>query len=277
MALRLKEITGINREADGSERVIMATSSLDARILEKYHRSPGEQRRTADLLRLIPPGHGTVLDAGARDGFYSALLAERFISVTALDLVKPPLRMERVQCVEGDITQLKYPDRNFDVVFCTEVLEHVAALEKACAELMRVAKCFIIIGVPYRQDTRIGRTTCGLCGNIGPPWGHVNVFDELKLERLFRPWIAVEKSFVGESRERTNELASWLMDLGGNPWGEYENQNCIHCGGRLFAPDNRCFRQKMLAAAGFRITKIATLFSRPHGNWIHIVFRRNDS
>jgi SAM-dependent methyltransferase len=245
------------------------------RFLEDHHRSAAEKGRTEDLLSLIPSGHTTVLDAGARDGYYSALLAQRFDSVTSLDLLNPPLTMERVLCVQGDITSLDFPDRFFDIVFCTEVLEHVPALEKACAELMRVANHVIIVGVPYRHDIRISRTTCGSCGKIGPPWGHVNSFDEAKLERLFQPWITVKKNFVGVDREKTNALAAWLMDLGGNPWGVYENQTCIHCGGPLAAPENRSLMQKVFAATALRLAKLTTKFSQPHGNWIHIVFQRN--
>jgi 2-polyprenyl-3-methyl-5-hydroxy-6-metoxy-1,4-benzoquinol methylase len=104
---------------------MLTKCSLDVGFLEEYHRSPSEQSRTADLLRLIPSGYETALDAGARDSFYSTLIAERFASVTSFDLIKPPLTMDRVHCVEGDITHLNDPDRKFDVVLCTDVLEHL--------------------------------------------------------------------------------------------------------------------------------------------------------
>lgn len=275
-ARRTEGYDGCHKDENPATNAAGARSSPDERILDEYHRSGSEQSRTADLLRLIPRTYTTVLDAGARDGYYSALLAEHFASVTSLDLIKPQLMVDHVLCVQGDITQLDYPDRSFDVVFCTEVLEHVPAVEKACAELMRVAKHVIIIGVPYRQDIRIGRTTCGLCGKIGPPWGHVNSFDQLKLQRLLHPWVLVKTSFVGENRERTNALASWLMDLGGNPWGVYDNQVCIHCGGRLSARGDRSFVEQLFSAMAFRLAQLSSVFSRPHGNWIHAVFQRDD-
>jgi hypothetical protein len=177
--------------------------------------------------------------------------------------------------LQGDITALDFPDRCFNIDFCTEVLEHVPALEEARAELMRVAKHMIVVGVPNGRICGLVAQPAACCDKNGPPWGHVNSFDEETLERLFQPWIPVKKTFVGENRERTNALAAWLMDWGGNPWGIYENQICIHCGGPLAAPEHRSLPQKCIAATALRLTKLTTLFSQPHSNWIHIVFQRN--
>jgi hypothetical protein len=42
--------------------------------LQKYRASELEKARTADLLRVLPKGRATVLDIGARDGFFSKIL-----------------------------------------------------------------------------------------------------------------------------------------------------------------------------------------------------------
>ena len=54
-----------------------------------YRTSELERARTADLLRIVPKDRRSVLDIGARDGFFSALLREHFDQVTALDLRMP--------------------------------------------------------------------------------------------------------------------------------------------------------------------------------------------
>ena len=63
-----------------------------------------EKQRIADLMRLLPSSIDTVVDIGARDGFISKLLAERFLKVTALDLEKPSIDHRRIHCVQGDVT-----------------------------------------------------------------------------------------------------------------------------------------------------------------------------
>jgi SAM-dependent methyltransferase len=140
-------------------------------------------------------------------------------SVTALDLQQPRVSHPKVTCVSGDLTRLSYPDRSFDVVFCTEALEHIPALEQAVSELKRVVKHAVVIGVSYKQDIRIGRTTCVHCGKIGPPWGHIHVFDEERMVRLVQPFRLSARLLTGLDTEKTNALGAWCTDKSRNPYG----------------------------------------------------------
>ena len=244
--------------------------------LEQYRQTEQEKARTADLLRLVPRGRTSVLDIGARDGHFSRLLTDYFDEVTALDLEKPAFDFPRVTTVAGDITKLQFPDDSFDCVFCAEVLEHIPALVQACRELTRVARHEIIVGVPYRQDTRVGRTTCKSCGKINPPWAHVNTFDEQKLRRLF-PGLKLQiTSFVGSNNEVTNVLSTMLMDWAGNPWGTYDqDEPCIDCGATLVAPNGRSAMSRVFSGLAVRLNRLQQATAKPHGNWIHVVFVKN--
>lgn len=257
---------------------IEAPAGADRDIdIARYRESSREQERLAHLLRLIPGNGGAALDIGARDGYYSLHLAERFDAVTALDLECPRIHHPSVSNVRGDACALGFPDRSFDFVLCAEVLEHIPAarLPDACAEIARVAAGRVLIGVPYRQDTRVGRTTCGRCGGRNPPWGHVNVFGRKRLEGLF-PGLRVEKmGFAGSARDRTNPLSCLLMDLAGNPWGTYDQaEPCIHCGARLSAPGRRGMLRRLLGFAGHRIQGLQALFAAPRPIWIHVLFSK---
>lgn len=244
-----------------------------------YHQSALEQAREKDLLRLfeiLPKGMGAALEIGARDGYYTRILTGFFESVAALDLERPDFQIDRVKTVRGDVTQLHFPDDFFDCVVATEVLEHVPEIERACHEISRVSKKYVIIGVPYRQDIRVGRTTCLSCGRISPPWGHINAFWEGQLRSYFSEFEVVESSFVGENRDRTNRISAWLMDLGGNPRGTYnQKEACVNCGAKLVAPRHRSTLRRMSSGLAHRINRIQSLFTRPCPNWIHILFRKN--
>lgn len=242
----------------------------------KYHGAQSEQARTADLMKLMPKGRQSVLEIGARDGFFSRLLTEHFPEVTALDLELPVFDIPGVLPAQGDVTRLDFPDDRFDCVVCTEVLEHVPEVRRAADEISRVARHEVIIGVPYRQDTRVGRTTCATCGRVNPPWGHVNRFDESRLKTLFSQLKPVETSFVWQNHEWTNPVSSWLMDLAGNPWGTYgQDESCIHCGARLTAPVSRSVPQKVLSKAAHRLCRLQSFWTAPRPNWIHMVFRKS--
>ena len=253
----------------------MGSSTRPAAEYARYRESDREQARTADLLRLLPEGRRTILDIGAREGHFSRLLAQRFESVTALDLIQPDFEFPGVTTVAGDVTALNYRDNSFDVVFCAEVLEHICDLRTACAEIVRVARHEIVIGVPYKQDTRLGRTTCRSCGYVNPPWGHINTFDERKLEQLFDGTNLVAKSLVGTSSRRTTAVSAFLMNLAGNPWGTYDvEEGCIRCGATLVRPEHRSFGSRMCSTAAYYLNQLQDKFSGTFPNWIHILLKK---
>lgn len=77
-----------------------------------------EQARIASLLNLLPPG-GNALEAGARDGLITRLIADRYTDLVALDLERPAFTLPNVRCVAGDVRKLPWPDKSFGVVLCS--------------------------------------------------------------------------------------------------------------------------------------------------------------
>lgn len=245
--------------------------------LTEYRNRQSEQLRIGDLLNLVPEKGDSALDVGARDGYISALLTKSFQTVTALDLSKPDVKHDQIHCVRGDVTSLGFPDDSFDLVLCTEVLEHLPqdCVTKACLELARVAKTHLLVGVPYKQDIRVGRTTCGACGKKNPPWGHINTFDEERLRFLFPDLVVKDISYIGQNDAGTNFLSAFLMDLAGNPYGTYaDGEVCGHCGAELEGPSPRNVVQKVFTKCAFYLDEMIKVVRSPtaHANWIHMLF-----
>jgi len=96
-----------------------------------------------------------VLDVGCGEGFTLKKLNEKKIgktitgidnSLSAIELGKklyPELNLAR-----GDVYKLDFSDNEFDLVICTEVLEHLEFPEKAVEEIKRVSKKYIVFSVP---------------------------------------------------------------------------------------------------------------------------------
>lgn len=245
--------------------------------LSKYRNSPTEQARTGDLMAMLPSGLRRALDVGARDGHLSRLLADRMPQVVALDLEQPEIDDARIECVQGDATALSFKSGEFDLVLCAEVLEHLpgSTLERACAELARVSGQYLLIGVPYRQDLRVGRSTCQHCGAKNPPWGHVNSFDEHRLDSLFPGYRIARMSYVGRASAPTNALAALLMDMAGNPYGTYvQQEGCVACGKQLGVPPPRTVLQRCLTRAAETVRRAQRPFARQRPNWIHVLFEK---
>jgi len=229
------------------------------------------------LMWLLPGSQDSVLEIGARDGFISKLLAGHFPKVTALDLEEPRIDDERIRCVKGDVTSLNFPEASFDLVLCAEVIEHIPSrtLVRACGELSRVAREYLLIGVPYKQDLRVGRLTCQACGKKNPPWGHVNSFDEKRLKELFPEFDVFGMSFVGEIDAGTNPFSTFLTDLAGNPYGDYSQEEpCVYCGAKFGSPPERNLLQKALTKIACYVNEAQKAFSARRPNWIHILFKK---
>lgn len=245
--------------------------------LAAYRVSPAEKQRAGDLLGLVPETGKYALDVGARDGHFSLLLADRFERVVALDLDEPEMRHHKIDCVRGNALDLPFDDGSFDLVFCAEVLEHIPGrdLQQVCREIERVSSRWIVIGVPYKQDIRVGRTTCRHCGGTNPPWGHLNSFDEERLSGLFNRCQVEKASFVGKNNESTNAVSAKLMDFAGNPYGTYgQEEACMHCGHRLLAPADRNAAQLISTKLAFWARTASEAFSKPRANWIHMLLRK---
>lgn len=248
--------------------------------LKEYRESTSEKERTKDLLQLIQLAStktGKALDIGARDGYFSKILTKYFDNVIALDLEMPTIEHNKIKSVQGDITNLTFSENSFDFVFCAEVLEHIPKnlLNQACTELSRVSKKYLLIGVPYKQDIRVSRTTCYSCGKKNPPWGHVNSFDEKRLNELFPLFKIKQMSFVGQTNARTNFLSMFFMDLAGNPYGTYtQEEACINCGMKLKPPPKRNLLKKTMTRVAFTLQRIQKSSNQPHPNWIHILFEK---
>ncbi len=106
----------------------------------------------------------SVLDVGCGEGFTLARLKKEKIGKSyegieyddnAIELGKklyPTLVIKK-----GDIYKLPYKDNSFDLVICTEVLEHLENPKKAYRELIRVSRKYILLSVPNEPFFTIQR------------------------------------------------------------------------------------------------------------------------
>ncbi len=150
--------------------------------------SPADLERAEFIVDLVPGGTRTLLEVGAGSGMVTRALAPRF-EVTATDI--SPVALERLtalgvavqRCSAGD---LEFPDRSFDAVLASEVIEHLDEHEyQSCLEeLGRVAHRYVVITVPNREHLVRERQECGACRSVVSPWTHLRSFDTAKLNTL---------------------------------------------------------------------------------------------
>lgn len=136
-------------------------------------------RRVIGALRSIAPAD--LLDVGSGRGAFLWPLLDAFpgLPVTTIDLLEHRVEMLKAvrrggidnldaQCC--DIADTDFETDQFDVVTLLEVLEHIPSPTEALAEAVRLARRFVIISVPSKEDDN-------------PE--HLHLLDETKLKEMF--------------------------------------------------------------------------------------------
>lgn len=98
---------------------------------------------------------GRVLDVGAADGQYVEPWRERTEAVVAVDIDATRIGQlsdrfhgaDGVEIVQASIQRLPFRDRTFDVVWASEILEHLTDID-ALSELERVSDRLVIATMP---------------------------------------------------------------------------------------------------------------------------------
>jgi ubiquinone/menaquinone biosynthesis C-methylase UbiE len=115
--------------------------------------------RLRSLLEILSKLRGeTVLDVGCAVGVFTLSMAENRSFCVGLDFVKVSLmRLRRaaarktrtnIDVILSDAHYLPIRNKSFDIVLCSEVLEHVLKPEKVLDELKRVSNLYVVISVP---------------------------------------------------------------------------------------------------------------------------------
>jgi ubiquinone/menaquinone biosynthesis C-methylase UbiE len=150
---------------------------------------PAFRHRRTLVRRLLPSeAPARILDVGCGDGSLARDLSERTgAAVTMADLSWR--RVERARgalpggaAAQASIYALPWKERSFDLVVCTDLLEHLDDPTAAMAELVRVSARHVLVSVP--NQIAIEKTLCPHCGKDYFLYGHQHSFGREGIVRM---------------------------------------------------------------------------------------------
>ncbi len=217
----------------------MTTSGLIQREQDFYDQrwehcelGQNELARIAFTLASVPPDCRRVLDMGCGDGRVSHEVSKKpGCFLVAFDLSTVALNHLSVPKCCGSAEQLPFPDRSFDLVMATEILEHlpVALYQQVISELARVADKHILVTVPNSENLEEHTAVCGTCGSRFHVWGHQRFYTPDMLPRLFTGFNLTQLTPFGSSVETYNKYLLWLRRRVAGAWYWEDRTVCYFC------------------------------------------------
>ena len=143
-------------------------------------------RRVAEVAAAQRPE--SVLDVGCGEGHVTARLPGARIVGVDPDPRALEAAARRVPAGEfrrAAVTALPFDDGAFDLVVCTQVLEHLEDPAAALDELRRVARRAVLVTVPHEPWFRLGNLARGRhARRLGSTPGHVHTWTRRSFRRL---------------------------------------------------------------------------------------------
>jgi len=205
---------------------------------ERFTLSPVIEEKARVLSELIPPGTRRVLDLACGNGLITHLLA-RDREIFGLDWSLAALRHVQVPRVCASATALPLRPGAFDLVLCSELLEHLddADRDAAVREMARLGPRYLLLSVPNEENLRLNALRCPRCGWVFQASYHQRRFSTANLVGLFPAYRPIATRVGGPPvRRYPTPLLRMRQGLGGR-WFQlpaWRTAVCPGCGNRDF-------------------------------------------
>lgn len=153
---------------------------------------PTFESRVGNALKLMGESSRRVLDFGCGSGAAGRRFLQAGHRVAGVDVSESAIRVARRDVAQGEFAvlgpdrRIPYPDRSFDVCFCSEVLEHLLDVSEAVREMKRILAPggLLLVTVPYHGWIKnLIVITIGFEKHFDPRSGHVRFFSKRSIRR----------------------------------------------------------------------------------------------
>lgn len=158
------------------KRATRSTNALKHESKNKLQKRLVVRLNQAIVAKVAKERPKSILDVGCGEGFIASEIKKKLpnLSITGIDISKEAVTEFKVRCrgakgFVGSADKLPFGDKSFDIVVCSEVLEHLDDPGGALKEMVRVVRGAIILTVPWEPMFQISNFLRGKyilrCGN----------------------------------------------------------------------------------------------------------------
>ena len=230
------------------------------------------------IIENIPPDVQSIIDIGCGNGVITNELAKKY-QVLGVDRSKSALQFVTSQKLEASCDNIPIPSQSFDMVFSSELLEHLPdeIFQKTIQEFKRISKKYIFITVPNRENPDKLLIRCPQCKYIFNRPNHLRSFKSEDFAILFPEYKkATEFTFGKPVRYYHPALLKlkrkWIPSNSWIPyfWIDKNNRTtiCPRCNNQFIFPYK-------FHPLGFLIDSINVIISPKRPYWLMVLLEKN--
>lgn len=157
-----------------------------------------DRKKVDTVLNYIPSDVDTVIDIGCGNGLITNELGKNY-DVLGVDINESKLKFVETKKLKSSCDNIDLPDASFDLVFSSEMLEHLDddLFERTLNEFNRLSKKYILITVPNEEPLHKLLVECEKCGHIYNKNGHLRFFSQKKAPQLHKNWEVLKSETFG--------------------------------------------------------------------------------
>ncbi len=184
------------------------------------------------LLDIIPTDVKTILDVGCGNGAITNILSKTY-NVTGVDGSK--FALKHVKCqkkINASIKDLDLKSNSFDLVLCSEVLEHLSEDEFSGSlnKIKNLSRKYVLITAPNAETLRKRFVKCTKCGYEFNAYYHFRSLNKEVLKSLFKEYNLIFYTTCGKKYRYYNNTLAHIKQSFGNGWWETDEKFfCPRC------------------------------------------------
>ena len=210
-----------------------------------------------DILNVLPHDINNLLDIGCGNGIITNNLPKN-INIIGLDISSEAIKHVKAGKLIASVLDIPFPDNSFDLVMANDMLEHIPEKDygKACAELQRVAKKYLLITVPYMENLEARMKRCIKCGARYHLNHHQRAYDFNSVKNIFPNYKLNTVIFSGDEWRGDLDWHVQAQNYAGMEYARKSSGICMNCGAGDIANTlqvNQKLLDKLLTKQAFQV------------------------